>query len=132
MRDMSDAERKKLSHRQPVASELMKSEANKNETTMPVGSGDWLGVRSTTNIKNMTETKTCNCWHEKDNKLREMGYKISDACSMLQIKDLNLTAKFGLPLQRTDGGKLKRDDAKMITISHCPFCGVALTPNEKS
>ena len=39
MRDMSDAERKKLSHRQPVASELMKSKANKKKTTMPVGSG---------------------------------------------------------------------------------------------
>lgn len=69
---------------------------------------------------------SCNCWHEKDNKLREMGYKISDACAMLQIKNLNLTSKFGLPLQRTDGAKLKRDDPRMITMSHCPFCGAKL------
>jgi hypothetical protein len=73
----------------------------------------------------------CNCWHEKDNKLREMGYKLSDACAMLQIKDLSLTAKYGLPLQRTDGAKLKRDDPKMITISHCPFCGAEYSPNNK-
>jgi hypothetical protein len=78
----------------------------------------------------MSENKTCNCWDEKDSKLREMGYKISDSCAMLQIKDLNLTAKFGLPLQRINGGKLKRDDPQMITISHCPFCGVALMPND--
>lgn len=68
----------------------------------------------------------CNCWHTKDDGLRKMGYKISDACAMLQIKDLNLTAKFGLPLQRTDSAKLKRDDPRMITISHCPFCGAKL------
>lgn len=71
---------------------------------------------------------SCNCWHEKDNKLREMGYKISDACAMLQLKDLSLTAKYGLPLQRTDGKKLQRGDPTMITISFCPFCGRRLYP----
>ena len=71
---------------------------------------------------------SCDCWNEKDNKLREMGYKIADACSMLQIKDLDLTAKYGLPLQRTDGKKLSRSNAKMIIISFCPFCGKALDP----
>ena len=68
----------------------------------------------------------CNCWSEKDRKLREKGYKISDACAMLQIKDLKITAKFGLPLQRTDGAKLKPDDPRMILLSHCPFCGGGL------
>lgn len=71
---------------------------------------------------------SCNCWHDKDNKLREMGYKIADACAMLQIKDLSLTAKYGLPLARTDGKKLKRGDPTMITISFCPFCGERLYP----
>jgi len=75
---------------------------------------------------------SCNCWHEKDNKLREMGYKIADACAMFQIINLSLTAKFGLPLERTDGKKPKRGDPRMITISFCPFCGRRLHPqNEK-
>jgi hypothetical protein len=76
----------------------------------------------TAETKPNTES-SCNCWHEKDNELRKMGYKLSDACSMLQINELNITAKFGIPLQRTDGSKLKRDDPRMITISHCPWCG---------
>ena len=77
----------------------------------------------------MTETKTCNCWHETDDRLRKDGYKLADSCAMF---DRSFRVQFGLPLQRTDGQKLKRDDPRMITISHCPFCGVALMPNEKS
>lgn len=69
---------------------------------------------------------SCKCWHEKDSKIREMGFKISDDCSALQIEELSLIGVFGLPLQRTDGKKLKKDDPKMIYISHCPFCGQKL------
>ena len=68
----------------------------------------------------------CNCLHEKDDRLREKGYKISDACLMLVLADNKLTAQYGLPLQRTKGERMKRDDPRMITISHCPFCGKKL------
>jgi hypothetical protein len=67
--------------------------------------------------------KNCNCWNEKDDGLRKQGFKISDACQMLEILRLSIKAKLGLPLQRLDGAKLKRDDPRMITISFCPFCG---------
>lgn len=70
----------------------------------------------------------CNCWHTKDDGLRKMGYKISDACSMLELdkETLSLKGQYGLPLQRTDGKPMRRDDARMITMSHCPFCGAKL------
>jgi len=84
-------------------------------------------------VASITKRETCNCWSEKDDGLRKMGYKISDACSMLSLnrEALTLSGKYGLPLQRIDGAKPKRSDPKMITITHCPFCGAALDPSEE-
>jgi len=69
----------------------------------------------------MSDKKQCPCWKEKDDALRKFGYKISDGCSMLVLdkEKLTLSGKYGLPLQRLDGAKLKRNDPKVMTISHC-------------
>lgn len=74
------------------------------------------------------QAKSCNCWHDRDNGLRKLGFKISDACAMLVLikESLSLKAQFGLPIQRVDGKKFLRDDPRMITISYCPFCGAKL------
>lgn len=45
------AQRCKLSHGRLVATEFMKTEANKKKAPTPVGSGDWLGTDSITDIK---------------------------------------------------------------------------------
>jgi uncharacterized protein (DUF427 family) len=68
----------------------------------------------------------CNCLHEKDNALREKGYKIADVCLALVLTENTLTARYGLPLARLKGERMKRTDPRMITISHCPFCGKKL------
>lgn len=74
-----------------------------------------------------TNRKECNCWFDKNRRLKEQGYTISDACKTLEITEENkLKPTFGLPLVRTDGKRLKRSDANMITISYCPFCGEKL------
>jgi hypothetical protein len=65
----------------------------------------------------------CNCWEETDNKCREQGYKLADACQMF---DRHFRVQYGIPLQRRDGNKLKRNEPRMITISHCPWCGAKL------
>ncbi|MFA6962404.1 MAG: hypothetical protein WC205_16740 [Opitutaceae bacterium] len=66
-----------------------------------------------------------------DNRLREKGFKIADACSALVIAGNRLEARRYLPLQRADGKKPSRAEPKGITISHCPFCGQSLLPNAK-
>jgi len=73
----------------------------------------------------MAEAGRCNCWEEKNEGLAKMGFKISGACQMYQVdrEELRLCRRFGLPLERTDGNKLERLDPRMISISHCPFCG---------
>src|SRR5437667_12801367 len=85
-------------------------------------------VRDGLSGRHSTKPAPCNCWHEKDNGCRKQGYKISDACAMLELvkETLSLKACFGLLLQRTDGKPLRRDDPRMITISHCPCCGSKL------
>lgn len=72
--------------------------------------------------------KTCNCWVEKNDGLRKLGFKLSDACSMLELAEATLDVRSvrGLPLQRADGEKLRRGDPKMLQISYCPFCGTKL------
>jgi len=72
---------------------------------------------------------TCNCWDETDKALRKQGFAISDQCSGLALnkQTLSLTARYFLPLKRVDGQRLRRDDPKTINITHCPFCGKALT-----
>jgi hypothetical protein len=72
--------------------------------------------------------KTCNCWNEKDDGLRKLGLKLSNACSMLELVEatLDIRGVYGLPLQRTDGKKLRSDDPKLLQISYCPFCGTQL------
>ena len=71
----------------------------------------------------------CSCWETMDNQLREKGFKIADACSALVIVENRLKARRYLPLQRADGKKPSRADPKGIAISHCPFCGQSLLPN---
>lgn len=66
----------------------------------------------------------CSCWSETNARLKEKGYKLSDACSMLKVTDeLGLHATRGIPLEKADGSKLKRTDAKMLEVSYCCFCG---------
>ena len=66
-----------------------------------------------------------------DNRLREKGFKIADACSALVIAENRLEARRYLPLQRADGKKPSRAEPKGITISFCPFCGQSLLPNKQ-
>jgi len=73
----------------------------------------------------------CNCWQEKNRGLQERGYKIADICTTLKVDDLTLRAVHGFPLQRADGGKLKRNDPNLISISYCPFCGKPIEPKNK-
>jgi len=69
----------------------------------------------------------CSCWSDRNKTLsKEYGLRISDACEMLTMSNLNLGHTYCLPLQRADGAKIKRADPKTITISHCPFCGAKL------
>lgn len=43
---------------------------------------------------------------------------------MLKVTDeLGLHATRGIPLEKADGSKLKRTDAKMLEVSYCCFCG---------
>lgn len=66
----------------------------------------------------------CNCWEETNAKLREQGYKLSDALSFLQWTQSGpMKVARVLPLARTDGAKLKRKEPTSINISHCPWCG---------
>jgi hypothetical protein len=84
----------------------------------------------TTNVPAVAPAATCSasleckCWEETDAKLREHGYKLSDALSCLQWSQSRpMTVTHLLPLQRVDGKKLKRGEPGSINISHCPFCG---------
>lgn len=71
----------------------------------------------------------CNCISKIDDKLRESGIKIADSCSGFQITEsLSLKAHHCLPLQRVDGKRLKRTDAKSVIFPYCPFCGQPYDP----
>lgn len=75
----------------------------------------------------------CSCWSETNARLKEKGYKLSDACSMLKVTDeLGLHATRGIPLEKADGSKLKRTDAKMLEVSYCCFCGKKYPDEEAS
>lgn len=76
--------------------------------------------------KTATGSAPCSCWETTDNRLREKGYKISDACSALSLAGNAITVRRFLPLARADGKRLKATDAKGVTISFCPFCGQPL------
>ena len=68
----------------------------------------------------------CSCWSDRNEKLREKGFIISLACSQLVITKTGMKVQYGLPLQKSGGTRLKRNDPQMITIAHCPFCGSKL------
>ena len=67
----------------------------------------------------------CDCWFKKSKELEaKAGFKLADVCTMFTVTDeLGLHATHGIPLERADGKKLKRDDARMLQMSFCPFCG---------
>lgn len=74
----------------------------------------------------------CSCWSETNARLKEKGYKLADVCSMLTVTDeLGLHAMRGVPLERADGARLKRDDPRMLQVSYCCFCGKKY-PNGKA
>ena len=64
----------------------------------------------------------CSCWNDYDIMLREKGFKVSNACSAMNLSGGNLTVKYYLPIQPVDRG-MKHSDPKGVEISHCPFCG---------
>ena len=75
----------------------------------------------------------CSCWSETNARLKEKGYKLSDACSMLKVTDdLGLHATRGIPLEKADGSKPKRTDARMLEVSYCCFCGKKYPDEEAS
>lgn len=79
-----------------------------------------------------TELLGCLCWSETNACLKEKGYKLADVCSMLTVTDeLGLHATRGVPLERADGARLKRDDPRMLQVSYCCFCGKKY-PNGKA
>lgn len=52
---------------------------------------------------------------------------------MLKVTDeLGLHATRGIPLEKADGSKLKRTDAKMLEVSYCCFCGKKYPDEEAS
>ncbi len=65
-----------------------------------------------------------------DNRLREKGFKIADACSGLIMTKTSLEVRRYLPLQRAaDGKNPRQSEPNGVMISFCPFCGQSLLPN---
>lgn len=80
-----------------------------------------------TTTTDLPAPKPCNCIADTDGRLREKGYKISNACSHISVTaELGLKAVYCLPVERVDGARLKRSEGRAIQISHCPFCGQKL------
>lgn len=73
-----------------------------------------------------TPKPPCTCWEKMEDRLNEKGFKISNACSAIVIKENRLEVRRYLPLQRLDGKKPGRDQPKGVEISFCPFCGQSI------
>ena len=69
----------------------------------------------------MSDTK-CDCWEKMDKLLGERGLLLARGLSALSLGS-DIAVVRGLSLERLDGAKIKRSDAKTLRMSHCPFCG---------
>lgn len=69
----------------------------------------------------------CNCIAKTESLLTEKGMKLHAGCTAYVIGTDGLKVRYYLPLQREDGRKPTAAQAKGIQITHCPFCGMALT-----
>lgn len=59
--------------------------------------------------------------------LRERGFALSKKSLMWQTtEDLDIAVRLVIPLERTDGGKMHKDDPAGLMIGFCPWCGQRL------
>lgn len=73
-----------------------------------------------------TEHTPCSCMEETNEGLNERGFRFSGKLRSFQIRGNTLKHVWLLPIERTDGKRLKASDPKSISITHCPFCGKPL------
>ncbi len=76
---------------------------------------------------NCSDLKDCNCWEEMNEKLHEKGFVLSrKLLSLATDEKMNMRVVKHLPIERTDGKRLKRTDPQTVLMSYCPFCGSKL------
>lgn len=77
--------------------------------------------------ENTTTWQECDCLSKYQGLLREKGFTLSRKLSALIMRGNTLSHQWVLPLERTDGKKLRASDPSTLGACFCPMCGNPLS-----